>query len=160
MLRLRITVKDKKIVDKVVIKSLGAAGVFEKGIHIQAVFGMRADTNKEEMKVLMKNGTVINPTKANVEKVDSIEETATSRRSFEQFASPCAGTLMRVEDIPDEVFSSKMMGDGIAIEIEENLIVAPSDGEVMSIFPTKHAIALKDKNNCEVLIHLDLKLSR
>ncbi|MBA9029344.1 hypothetical protein [Peribacillus huizhouensis] len=74
---------------------------------------MRADTIKEEMKVLMKNGTVINPTKSNVEKEDSIEETATSRRSFEQFASPCAGTLMSVEDIPDEFFSSKMMGEAL-----------------------------------------------
>lgn len=155
MSRLRITVKDKDNVNKSAIKSLGAAGIFENANHIQAVFGMKADTIKEEMKILIQNGTLVNPTKTKVEE-ENKGETAISLKSFRKFTSPCSGQLMKIESIPDQVFSSKAMGDGFAIDIEDDHIVAPFDGEIMSIFPTKHAIALKDKYNHEVLIHIGL----
>lgn len=50
-----------------------------------------------------------------------------------------------------------MMGDGLAIDPSEGLIVAPVDAEVATIIGTKHAIGLKTKNNTEILIHIGLE---
>lgn len=152
MSRLRITVKDKSAVNKDTLKALGAAGISEVGNHIQAVFGMKSDTIKEDIKILMAGG--------HVEATETTSETRTEPKldiaSFQSFASPATGQIMAIESIPDEVFSNKMMGDGFAIELTDCDIFAPFDGEVMSIFPTKHAIALKSSANQEVLIHIGL----
>lgn len=71
--------------------------------------------------------------------------------------SPATGKLVAIEDIPDPVFSQKMMGDGLAVDPTEGVIVAPADAEVLQVFPTKHAIGLKTSNNLEVLIHIGLE---
>ncbi len=50
-----------------------------------------------------------------------------------------------------------MVGDGIAIEPSEGIVVAPFDGEIVQLFPTKHAIGLRGKSGLEVLIHIGLE---
>lgn len=75
----------------------------------------------------------------------------------EILVSPATGTLVSLEEVPDPVFSQKMMGDGIAVDPSEGVVVAPVDAEVIQVFPTKHAIGLKTKNNLEVLIHIGLE---
>ena len=49
-----------------------------------------------------------------------------------------------------------MMGDGFAVEISDSLVIAPFDGEIVSTYPTRHAIALKNDDGVEVLIHIGL----
>ncbi|KIL44123.1 PTS sugar transporter subunit IIA [Jeotgalibacillus soli] len=71
--------------------------------------------------------------------------------------APLTGTFVSLEEVPDPVFSQKMMGDGIAIEPSEGKVVSPVDGEVIQVFPTKHAIGLKAKNGAEILIHIGLE---
>ncbi|MGI6154656.1 MAG: PTS sugar transporter subunit IIA [Enterococcus lemanii] len=68
--------------------------------------------------------------------------------------SPAAGMTKKIEEVNDEVFSQKMMGDGIAIVPEEEWIVSPVDGEVMAVFPTGHALGLKTEEGIELLLHL------
>ncbi|MEC5272727.1 PTS glucose transporter subunit IIA [Caldifermentibacillus hisashii] len=68
-----------------------------------------------------------------------------------------SGTIVKLEDVPDPVFSEKMMGDGIAIEPIEGKIVSPVDGEIIQVFPTKHAIGIKTNNGVEILIHIGLE---
>ncbi|MFS0781527.1 PTS glucose transporter subunit IIA [Bacillus sp. 1P06AnD] len=72
-------------------------------------------------------------------------------------AAPATGKLIPLEEVPDPVFSEKMMGDGIAVEPSEGVIVAPIDAEVLQVFPTKHAVGLKTSNNTEILIHIGLE---
>ncbi|MBS7577824.1 MULTISPECIES: PTS glucose transporter subunit IIA [unclassified Enterococcus] len=67
-----------------------------------------------------------------------------------------SGYLKPITQVADDVFSAKMMGDGFAIEPSDNVIYAPSDGEIISIFPTKHAITLKLSNGAEILIHIGI----
>ncbi|AJD91228.1 PTS glucose transporter subunit IIA [Jeotgalibacillus malaysiensis] len=74
-----------------------------------------------------------------------------------EIKSPLSGNLLTLEEVPDPVFSQKMMGDGIAIEPTEGKVVSPIDGEVVQVFPTKHAIGLKAKNGAEILIHIGLE---
>jgi PTS system glucose-specific IIA component len=68
-----------------------------------------------------------------------------------------SGTIVKLEDVPDPVFSEKMMGDGIAIEPIEGKIVSPVDGEIIQVFPTKHAIGIKTNNGVEILLHIGLE---
>jgi PTS system glucose-specific IIA component len=70
--------------------------------------------------------------------------------------SPVSGKLMDITEVPDEVFSSKMVGDGIAIEPDNGLVLAPCSGEIVQIFNTNHAVAIKTKEGLEVLIHLGI----
>nr|WP_277448045.1 PTS glucose transporter subunit IIA [Priestia sp. P5] len=73
------------------------------------------------------------------------------------FKLPFDGYIVPLEEVPDAVFSSKMMGDGFAIEPTNNTLVSPINGEVVSIFPTKHAIGLKTDQGLELLIHVGLE---
>lgn len=69
---------------------------------------------------------------------------------------PLEGQVVSIETVPDPVFSQKMMGDGFAIVPSNGTVISPVDGEVLSIFPTKHAVSLKDRNGREILIHIGL----
>ncbi|WP_083443634.1 PTS system trehalose-specific EIIBC component [Ornithinibacillus contaminans] len=71
--------------------------------------------------------------------------------------APLSGNIVPLENVPDPTFSQKMMGDGIAIEPSEGKLVAPFDGEVIQVFPTKHAIGLLSSSGVEVLIHIGLE---
>ncbi|MCF6459854.1 PTS sugar transporter subunit IIA [Clostridium sp. Cult3] len=73
-----------------------------------------------------------------------------------ELVSPMTGRIIPVEEVPDKVFSDKMIGDGIAIEPSDGKIVSPVDGTVTTIFPTNHAIGLVTKEGLEILIHIGL----
>ncbi|MCH6268576.1 MULTISPECIES: PTS sugar transporter subunit IIA [Neobacillus] len=70
--------------------------------------------------------------------------------------SPLDGKVVSLEEVPDPVFSEKMMGDGVAVIPSAGKLVAPVDGEVIQVFPTKHAIGIKSVNGLELLIHIGL----
>ena len=63
---------------------------------------------------------------------------------------------MPVTEVADQVFSSKAMGDGIAIDPTEGKIYAPFSGEITVAFPTGHAYGIKAANGKEVLIHIGM----
>ncbi|MEW4308374.1 PTS sugar transporter subunit IIA [Rossellomorea marisflavi] len=71
--------------------------------------------------------------------------------------APLSGTIKSLEEVPDPVFSQKMMGDGIAIVPDNGKVVSPVDGEIMQLFPTKHAVGIKAANGAELLIHIGLE---
>lgn len=58
------------------------------------------------------------------------------------------------EEIPDETFASGVLGDGVGIEPEEGLVVAPFDGEISSVTDTRHAVGITGPGEMEVLIHV------
>jgi sugar PTS system EIIA component len=70
--------------------------------------------------------------------------------------APLTGKVIPLEEVPDPVFSQKMMGDGVAITPSEGKVTSPVDGEIIQVFPTKHAIGIKAKNGAEILIHIGL----
>lgn len=74
-----------------------------------------------------------------------------------QILAPLSGNAVNLASVPDPVFSEKMMGDGIAIEPSEGIVVSPVDGEIIQIFPTKHAVGIRAKNGAEILIHIGLE---
>ena len=68
--------------------------------------------------------------------------------------SPVVGRCFDISEIPDEVFSTKMLGNGIGFESTEGVLYAPVAGEILQVFPTKHALILKSKEGIEILLHI------
>lgn len=71
-------------------------------------------------------------------------------------SSPLQGEVMPLSQVPDEVFSSGMMGQGVAIMPTDNKVYAPFDGKVAMVTGSKHAIGLTADNGIELLIHVGL----
>ena len=74
----------------------------------------------------------------------------------ETLAAPVKGTLVALSDVPDEVFASGTMGQGIAIEPEENVVKSPVAGTVSLVYPTGHAIGITSDKGAEILIHIGI----
>lgn len=74
-----------------------------------------------------------------------------------RITAPMNGEVVALEDVPDPVFSQKMMGDGIAVTPTDGKVCAPADAKVMHVFPSKHAIGLLLADGTEVLIHIGLE---
>jgi PTS system beta-glucosides-specific IIC component len=84
------------------------------------------------------------------------EEVLTKGFTNQEILSPLSGTVIPLENVNDKVFSTKMMGEGIAIRPKIGKVVAPFDGVIEMVFETKHAIGLKSYDGCELLIHVGL----
>lgn len=70
--------------------------------------------------------------------------------------SPLDGTVMELTEVPDEIFSTGMLGKGFAVVPSNGQVTAPVSGKVINIFPTKHAIGLLSDQGVEILIHIGL----
>ncbi|MDO4430398.1 MAG: PTS glucose transporter subunit IIA [Lonepinella koalarum] len=70
--------------------------------------------------------------------------------------SPLSGEIVNIEDVPDVVFSEKIVGDGVAIRPSANKIVAPIDGVIGKIFETNHAFSMESKEGVELFVHFGI----
>ncbi|WP_026909244.1 glucose-specific PTS transporter subunit IIBC [Paucisalibacillus globulus] len=160
--RLRVSVNDIKNVDKDELKQLGAAGVLEVGNNIQAIFGPRSEIIKGQMQDIIagKKPRPVNNVDQNAEVKQQIEEVnpeALQNDIIEEFIyAPIKGEVVPITEVPDQVFSEKMMGDGFAIKPIDGLVVSPVNGTIINAFPTKHALGIKSEGGREILIHFGL----
>lgn len=76
---------------------------------------------------------------------------------MEEIFSPLDGEILSLEEVPDPVFSQKMIGEGIAIIPRNGIVVSPVNGKIVNVFPTKHAIGILSNNGLEILIHFGLE---
>ena len=70
--------------------------------------------------------------------------------------APLTGKVVPLEQVPDAVFSQKILGDGVAIIPEDGKIYAPVNGEVASVAETLHAYGFTSDDDLEILIHVGL----
>ena len=68
--------------------------------------------------------------------------------------SPQTGRITSLREIPDEVFSEKILGDGAAIVPEENIVVSPVDGEIVQLADAGHVYCIKSDDGLDILIHI------
>lgn len=157
--RLRVQVKDINKVDKNKLKELGAAGVMVVGDNIQAIFGTKSDTLKSEINEIISGKLIVNKSdkKEVVKEVENKSTKEIAMSSDEEILSLTNGQLLELSEVPDEVFSSKLMGDGFAIKSNDGVVCSPLDGSIEVIFPTKHAIMVKSDTGREVLIHMGIE---
>lgn len=79
-----------------------------------------------------------------------------SNEHLESIISPASGKIIDLSQVNDEMFASKALGDGFAIELSDGKIVAPFNGKVITAFPTGHAFGILDDAGREVLIHIGI----
>lgn len=79
-------------------------------------------------------------------------------KSINQYhvCSPVEGQRVSLKDVKDDAFATGALGKGIGIVPESNIIAAPIDGEVLTLFPTNHAIGIRNSEGLEILIHVGI----
>jgi len=78
------------------------------------------------------------------------------KRKVREIKAPVDGEVVALESVDDEVFSQKLVGDGVAIKPISNVFTAPISGKVSKIFSTNHAYSIKSDKDLEVMVHIGL----
>lgn len=78
------------------------------------------------------------------------------KRKAREVKAPADGEIVALESVNDEVFSQKLVGDGVAIVPVSNVFTAPIDGTITKIFSTNHAYSVKSPKDMEVMVHIGL----
>jgi glucose-specific phosphotransferase system IIA component len=79
------------------------------------------------------------------------------KRKQREILSPVDGQVVDITEVSDEVFSQKMVGDGVAVKPVGDTFCAPIDGTVSKIFSTNHAFSIKSDKDLEVMVHIGLE---
>ena len=161
--RLRCTVKDSKLVRDDVLKATGAAGVVKAGAGVQVIYGPRVTLIKSNLEEYLERSNVDDAygdmlAAGQIDGAVKLEEEnkVDLGESSMEILSPANGDLLDLSEVPDDVFSQKLMGEGFAVESADGDIYAPVSGEIGMIFPTKHAIIIATEDGIEVLIHMGI----
>ena len=84
------------------------------------------------------------------------DEQKTAASEFEILA-PVSGELVHLEDTNDPAFSSRAVGDGVAVVPQEGTVCAPVSGTVAALFPTEHALGImSDDSSAQVMLHIGM----
>ncbi|OUG63107.1 PTS N-acetyl glucosamine transporter subunit IIABC, partial [Klebsiella variicola] len=160
--RLRLTVGDSAKVNDAACKRLGASGVVKLNKQtIQVIVGAKAESIGDEMKKVVTRGPVAAAAAAPAGKVATAAPAAkpqavANAKTVESLVSPITGDVVALEQVPDEAFASKAVGDGIAVKPTSNIVVAPAAGTVVKIFNTNHAFCLETNNGAEIVVHMGI----
>ncbi len=153
--RLRMELYDNSAVDKPRLAELGAMGVVAVGSGLQVIFGAKAQVYSNEINYIMKENSA---RPDDLVKIDEIEGDEKALIFDAQIFSPVSGDIIPITEVNDPVFSQKMMGEGFAVqpEMDDNIVHSPVEGEVISLFPTNHAIGLRTSCGLELIVHIGL----
>ncbi|QAV24026.1 N-acetylglucosamine-specific PTS transporter subunit IIBC [Proteus hauseri] len=159
--RLRLNVKDSSIVNDAYAKRLGASGVIRLNKQsVQVIVGTRAELVASAMRDVLTQGPV--PAYAggasssiSTEKAAVVKENTHAKVVLNMIA-PFDGEVIALKDVPDEAFSSGVVGDGIAIKPTSNIVMAPAAGTVVKIFDTNHAFCIETNEGAEIIVHMGI----
>lgn len=160
--RLRVTVKELDLVaSDADFQAMGAHGVVRNGNALQVIIGLSVPNVKGYVEEYMATGIPEDLAKDLTEEsteavVEESNELPMSQETIHFIASQ-DGQAISLEEVPDEVFSQKLMGDGIAIISESGNVYSPVAGEVTFIAESNHAFGLKTSTGLEVIIHIGLE---
>ena len=148
--RVRVTVKNISLVNRSKLKSLGSADLMIIGDNIQAIFGPKSDMLKEQMKDIIDGKEVKVKKKKNIEKIEKGLKIESS------IMMPVTGKLLRLEEVPDPIFSMKLIGDGFAIDPKKNILISPIKGIILTISKTSHSITIRGLDGFDIFIHIGI----
>lgn len=142
--RLRLNVKDETVVkDDAYFKSIGSHGISKNGKSMQVIVGMSVPSVREKFENIMANPSAY--------ALDTGDEVAQH-----EIKAVANGEAMPVTDVPDEVFASKALGDGVAVIVTDGKVYSPADGEVSMIAETLHAYGISTDDGLELLVHIGI----
>ena len=111
------------------------------------------DGKKEEVTSEKQNGNKVQSETKQVKEADAAAGQKTAETGSILYA-PVKGTVIARDAIPDATFAAGVLGDGVGIEPEEGLVVAPVDGVISTVVDSKHAVGISGPNGMEILIHV------
>mgnify|MGYP000756635576 FL=1 len=169
--RLRVTVQNAELVDDAMLKASGASGVIHKGNGVQVIYGPKVSVIKSNLENFMDTPeadhldslfaeseaeTTVEETKPEPEQNSAPAEKAAGSGECLTLCTHMNGTAIPLEEVEDEVFSQKILGDGIAIRPAEGKLYAPCDGTIETVFDTRHAVNMTSADGVEILMHIGI----
>jgi PTS system arbutin-like IIC component len=142
--RLRLDVFDESKVDIQLLKTYPSSGVVDKQKHIQIIIGLGV----EDIRLSLE--TFVEEIKKGEKSLPSLTE------NHHYFYSAADGEIVPINEIPDEVFASKALGNGFAVKNHDGRVYSPVNGKIINVFPTKHAIGIEDESGQQVLVHMGI----
>lgn len=157
--RLRVTVKDPALVNDSLLKESGASGVIHRGNGVQIIYGPQVSVIRSDLEEFMDT-----PESDNIIlSADTKPEISEPEKPAQQGGSKpitlyahMKGTVVPLEQISDEAFSQKVLGEGIAVEPSEGRLYAPCDGKIEMVFDTRHAVSMVSDDGAEILLHIGI----
>ena len=142
--RLRVTVSDpERVAPAVAFTDAGAHGLVRNGHAFQVIVGLSVPQIRERFEALL------------TAPASDAAETAVGTEKSVAINAVTTGHVIDMSEVKDEMFSQKMMGDGVAVEPTEGVVVAPADAEVTMVMEdSRHAVGLRMDNGAEMLIHI------
>lgn len=158
--RLRCTVFKADMVNESILKTSGASGVIKKGNGVQIIYGPKVTVIKTNLEDYLEKAPeeeiFLDLPEEKVKDENKTDNTKTKVTKTVIIGSPLQGISADLSTAPDEGFAGRMMGDGAVIEPTEGVVVAPADGEISFVFPTKHAIGFQTSDGIGLLIHVGI----
>lgn len=157
--RLRVTVKDPALVNDSLLKESGASGVIHRGNGVQIIYGPQVSVIRSDLEEFMDS-----PESDNLDlSADTKPEISEPEKPAQQGGSKpitlyahMKGTVVPLEQVNDEAFSQKVLGEGIAVEPSEGRLYAPCDGKIEMVFDTRHAVSMVSDDGAEILLHIGI----
>ncbi|MGS2874003.1 N-acetylglucosamine-specific PTS transporter subunit IIBC [Enterobacter huaxiensis] len=155
--RLRLNVKDSSLVNEALAKRLGASGVIRLNkTSVQIIVGFVAEKIANAMKttgpVAAAEATAAPAAAPAAAKPQAVPNTVT----IAALVSPVTGDVVAIEQVPDEAFASKAVGDGVAVKPTDKTVVSPAAGTIVKIFNTNHAFCLETEKGAEIVVHMGI----
>ncbi|WHU86253.1 N-acetylglucosamine-specific PTS transporter subunit IIBC [Pantoea agglomerans] len=158
--RLRLNVNDSAQVNEAVAKRLGASGVIRLNKQsVQIIVGTQAESIASAMKKVLTKGPVAAAATSSAPAEPDVKPQAvlnSEKQVIATLLAPVSGEVVALDDVPDEAFASKAVGDGLAIKPSDKWVVAPIAGTLVKIFNTNHAFCLETDNGVEIVVHMGL----
>lgn len=167
--RLRCTVYDAALVKEDVLWASGASGVVKKGYGVQVIYGPKVSVIKSNLEDYLEGYdekvVIADEGRPREDVIAGKEKNGRNARNRQKkhmddntvsILSPVTGEVFELSSVPDEAFSSGMMGDGIAVLPTDPEITAPVAGTIAFVFDTKHAIGLVTEQGIGVMIHIGI----
>lgn len=154
--RLRLSVKDSSLVNEGLAKRLGASGVIRLNkTSVQIIVGFVAEKIANAMKT---TGPVAaaETSAAPAAQVAAKPQAVPNAVTIAELVSPVTGDVVALEQVPDEAFASKAVGDGVAVKPTDKTVVSPAAGTIVKIFNTNHAFCLETEKGAEIVVHMGI----
>lgn len=160
--RLRVNVKDAALVkDDGYFKGIGTHGISKNGKAMQVIVGLSVPSVREKFEMILANPSAyelnMDDTANRQDAAPAAEKTAdTSAMTKHELKAVANGKAIPVSEVPDDVFASKALGDGVAVIVTDGKVCAPADGTISMVAETLHAYGISTADGLELLVHIGI----
>lgn len=155
--RLRLNVKDSSLVNEALAKRLGASGVIRLNkTSVQIIVGFVAEKIANAMKTTGPVAAAEAAPAPAAAPAAAKPQAVPNATTIAALVSPVTGEVVALEQVPDEAFASKAVGDGLAVKPTDKTVVSPAAGTIVKIFNTNHAFCLETEKGAEIVVHMGI----